>query len=325
MKKLPYIMILTLGSALFGGCSETDHNEPRELVRIYGLSKQRGYNIGNVRQQALREAAETLGAQAGLQWRAEQIDCLLKEQRVRLDDIYNFRSLMLRDHVAPPVLAEGRQAVNLASFESIRAADVVYRIVRPPRFVTAAPNWREYLWLRYTRPEDPDVSLLPKNREEAAYWNCFVKQGWDHGVDQANQIFVANLNRLNRDYLGMILYHRLYSQRMVSAPFVSKADLGVTGDCNEMRVNDRVLRIAETSCLNTNANEWRTAVYPVKMVRISSDDLAKLPKSFDDLPGPAIVDKHGRVQLPPPEMNDQPINLMPDSKESAPVPKRLMR
>ncbi len=47
---------------------------------------------------------------------------------------------------------------------------------------------------------------------------------------------------------------------MVTAPFVSTADLGVTGDAHEMRINDRVLRITETSRLNTNTSDWRAAL-----------------------------------------------------------------
>ena len=58
----------------------------------------------------------------------------------------------------------------------------------------------------------------------------------------------------------MILYHKLYSQNMVSAPFVAQADLGVTGDDREMRVNDRVLRITDTSRSNVNSKSWQAAV-----------------------------------------------------------------
>jgi len=61
-----------------------------------------------------------------------------------------------------------------------------------------------------------------------------------------------------------VLYHKLYAQNMVSAPFVAQADLGVTGDDREMRVNDRVLRITDTSRLNVDSHSWKAAVQKLR-------------------------------------------------------------
>lgn len=330
MRKILSCILLAATLTQITGCDSTGADEPRELVKIYGLGKKGGCGakIGSVRKQGLKEAAMSLGAQAGLQWRAEQIDCTLKEQRKRLDDIYQFPRLMLRDHVMPPVLSEGRYTMNLSSCSTIRTSDTVYRIVRPPCFVSLPPNWREYLWLKYTTPDEPNVTLLPKNRDEAAFWNCYVKKGWDKGIDQANAIFIANLNRLNRDYMGMILYHRLYAQNMVTAPFVSKAELGVTGDGKEMRINDRVLRIAETSVLNRNTSQWRTAVWPLKIVKLDAAELAKLPHTMEELPGPTFINDGAEYRkdgsrLPEPGMGDvEPLDVTPGHPA---VPRRLMR
>lgn len=246
--------------ALCVGCSSST-KPPRELIKISALKQNRGSaSIATMRSEALRDTAIAIGAQGGLAWRAERIDCVLKNKQRHLDRIYEFNSLILNKNILPPVLGEGRGAANIANCETIRAADAVYRIITPPCFVSAPPTWRQYLWMHYERPEDPVASLLPKNRAEAALWNCFVREGWQKGVDQADRIFEANLNRLNRDYKGMILYHKLYAQNMVSAPFVAQADLGVTGDDREMRVNDRVLRITDTARLNVNSQSWQAAV-----------------------------------------------------------------
>ena len=245
--------------ALSAGCST--HPAPRELIQISALKQNRGaVAVSNMRNDALRDTAIAIGAQGGLAWRAERIDCVLKNQQSHLNRIYNFDALVLNKNILPPVLGEGRDAANIANCETIRTADAVYRIITPPCFVSLAPTWRQYLWMHYEKPENPHASLLPRNRAEAAVWNCFVRQGWTKGVDQANRIFEANLNRLNRDYKGMVLYHKLYAQNMVSAPFVAQADLGVTGDDREMRVNDRVLRITDTSRLNVNSQSWQAAV-----------------------------------------------------------------
>jgi len=274
------LTVLVVTSSALSGCATDD--TPQELIDIAALSSSDSgdEHVGKIRLSALRDTATALGAQGGLAWRADQIDCVLKAQQKKLDQVYNFRALVLQDNVMPPVLVEGHNPLNKSDCESIRAADIVYRIAKPPCFVTAPPTWREYLYMRYGKPEEPDVTLLPKNREEAAAWNCFVRQGWQQGIAQANQIFKANLARLTRDYQGMVNYHKLFAKNMVTAPFVAKANLGVTGDAKEMRVNDRVLRIAETSRLNTHSYEWRTAVtrlqHPVLPMR--KPNPLKLPK-----------------------------------------------
>jgi defect-in-organelle-trafficking protein DotC len=253
---------LTIGFTLLAFCAgcTSSPKVPRELIKISALKQGRGSEIANLRQDALRDTAIAVGAQGGLAWRAERIDCVLKQQQNSLNKIYNFSALLLNKNILPPVLEEGRDAANIANCETIRAADVIYRIITAPCFVSLAPTWRQYLWMHYEKPEDPNATLLPKNRAEAAIWNCYVREGWQKGVDQADRIFQANLNRLNRDFKGMILYHKLYSQNMVSAPFVAQADLGVTGDDREMRVNDRVLRITDTARLNVNSKSWQAAV-----------------------------------------------------------------
>ncbi len=246
--------------ALCAGCTSSS-KPPRELIKISAL-KQGGAttSVSQMRTSALRDTAIAIGAQGGLAWRAERIDCVLKQQQKSLNQIYNFDALLLNKNILPPVLEEGRDPANIANCETIRAADAVYRIITPPCFVSLAPNWRQYLWMHYEKPEDPNATLLPKNRAEAAAWNCFVREGWQKGVEQANRIFEANLMRLNRDFKGMVLYHKLYAQNMVSAPFVAQADLGVTGDDREMRVNDRVLRITDTSRLNVDSHSWKAAI-----------------------------------------------------------------
>jgi defect-in-organelle-trafficking protein DotC len=218
--------------------------------------------INRVRYVALRETATSLGAQAGLAWRSQQINQMLERNAVNLDQSFNFRQLLLNDNVLPPVLAEGQTLLNLDSPDAIRLADHVYKIESPPRFVTAPPNWREYILMGYTKPDKPDNSLLPKNDDERVVWNEYVQVGWQEGLDQANSIFAANLGRLKRDFKGMVLYRKLLAANMVTPPYVAKAELGITGDENEMRVNDQVLRITATSKLQTDSKQWKATVTP---------------------------------------------------------------
>jgi len=49
---------------------------------------------------------------------------------------------------------------------------------------------------------------------------------------------------------------------MVSPPFVAELDMGITGGCSDMTVNDRVLRITAFPCLQNNGQEWKTEITP---------------------------------------------------------------
>ncbi|EKE01725.1 MAG: defect in organelle trafficking lipoprotein DotC [uncultured bacterium] len=253
------IILVLLVATLQAGCSNSTKT-PVELSRIEALKSPTALKISEIRLSGLIQTAQGLGAQAGLAWRSRQLNVMLNSQKRNLDNIFNFNYLILNQNVLPPVLVEGRNTLNLADEFTIRASDHDYQIVQPPRFVTAPPNWRDYIWMGYKKPETPNHTLLPQNNTERKAWNEYIQIGWNDGVNQANQIFSANLARLQRDYEGMILYRKLLAQNMLTPPYVSQADLGITGGGNDMRINDRVLRITAIPQLQANAKNWRPVI-----------------------------------------------------------------
>ncbi|OGT37352.1 MAG: hypothetical protein A3F12_06230 [Gammaproteobacteria bacterium RIFCSPHIGHO2_12_FULL_38_14] len=209
---------------------------------------------------SLEDIAMSLGAQGGLAWTSMQINTNLEKDRKYLDTIFNFSGMMLSHGVIPPVLVEGDNSLNLADPNTIRVADKSYKIVQQAQFVTTPPNWREYLLMSYSKPQLPDKTLLPKTKEEQKVWKKSVKMGWDKGLQQGLSIFQQNLARLKRDYRGMITYRKLLQEKMISPPFVSRTELGITGNGNDMRINDQVLRIVELPKLQTSGKHWRAVV-----------------------------------------------------------------
>lgn len=247
------------GAGMISGCS--DSGAPADLYRISNVKAPSvSSSISSIRLAALKQTSRGLGAQAALAWRSQHINAVLEARKHYLDQIFNFNYLLLNSNVLPPILAEGDNTLNLADDQTIRAADRDYQILSPPHFITVAPTWRDYLWMNYKKPELPNSTLLPKNSKEADVWNQYARVGWIEGLAQANEIFTTNLNRLTRDLNGMILYRKLLRQNMVSAPFVAESDLGVTGGGNQMRINDRVLRITSTSELKPNSKVWQSVV-----------------------------------------------------------------
>ena len=216
----------------------------------------------SLRIQAIQEIALSLGAQSGLAWRSEEINRNLEQHGSELDNTYNFHALLLPHSVQPPILEEGRQTLNVSDPSTIRLADRTYTILAQARFVSQPPNWRNYLWQSYTKPETPAYTLLPQTKKEKAVWIEYVSRGWKQGVKQSDAIYTLNLARLTRDYNGMILYRKLLAQGMVSPPFVATTKLGVTGtsDGTGLRVNDQILRITGMPNLQADSSAWQAPV-----------------------------------------------------------------
>lgn len=236
------------------------------LEGLKAMSSPRGSRVqklpsmGRIREMGLKETALSLGAQSGLAARAKKIDDELVKQQRRLDEIFNFNALVIEHNILPPVLLEGRNTLNLADAQTIRISDRTYKVAKQARFITTPPNWRSYLWMDFKTPEMPNITLLPKTREECELWAHYVERGWKNGVEQADVILEEGIARIKEDFKGMILYRKLLAMNMISPPFVSHLDLGVTGDEDEIRIDDRVLRITALPALNANSNEWRAAV-----------------------------------------------------------------
>ena len=210
-----------------------------------------------IRADALKVTALSLGAQAGLHWQSENINSVLKKNSKTLDQTYNFNAFLLDHNILPPVLTEGRETLNLDSPDTIRLADRTYEIVSQAKFVTTTPTWRDYLWMDYPKPPVPNGGILPHDTTERILWRQLAKKGWENGVDQANEIYSENLSRLERDYKGLMLYRKLRTQNIVSAPFVATTNLGVTGGGAKLNVNDQVLRITALPALQPNSSRWR--------------------------------------------------------------------
>lgn len=214
----------------------------------------------HIRFKALQDTAMSIGAQGGLAFTYQQINANLEKDKKHLETIFNFNGMMLSHGVLPPVLVQGDNSINQDSPDTIRISDKTYKIVQQARFATTPPNWREYLAQSYDKPTLPNKVMLPKTKEEREEWARYIQLGWDKGVQQAFSIFQQNLARLKRDYAGMILYRKLLQEKMISAPFVSKTELGVTGSADDMRINDQVLRITVHPQLQTDSSGWQAVV-----------------------------------------------------------------
>ena len=223
--------------------------------------------INPIRAEALKEAALAFGARAGLYARMREINRMLDAESAALDRNFPFAPLVLAHNVVPPVIQTARDTVRQHDDARLQFADAVYEIVAPAKLAVAPPDWRTYLYVRARRPEPPDETLLPDRAKaaEVATWEKYVELGWRRGVLQADQTFTVQLNRLTRDLAGMALYRELLAKNMVTAPRLTEQRRGVTTERNLMRVNDRVLEIAENTRFQPDNPRWTP--YPTRPYR----------------------------------------------------------
>lgn len=218
----------------------------------------------DIRGDAIKEAALSYGARGGLAWRTWHIRNELETRARYMDKVFDFRQLLIPAPsgllIEPPVIAEAMDA-TLIDNQGMDAAlaDRVLNINKNAKIVSTARTWRSYLerqWGDVTPP--PDI-LRPANNEEREIWRERVHEGWKRGVGQADEIFQSDLNKLVADFQGMVRYRSLLAQGMVSPPYATQTDRGITGGGNTMRIGDRALSITELPKLQTGYKKWQPA------------------------------------------------------------------
>jgi defect-in-organelle-trafficking protein DotC len=268
----PFSNASTVNSDSAYGSLQTDNLNLPTLKSIETLSapvnadKSTLNEKDKLRVPAMRDQALSYGARAGLSWASQQINNELQADSSQLTKTYDFNAFLIKEAgdvtLLPPVISESDATYEQQNNGNIlRVADTYYEIIQQARFAPVSPLWYTYLIRKYSVPSPPPTELLPKDDAEREVWKAYVDQGWDQGVQQATDIFKYDLNRLNRDYTGMIRYDSLLAQGKVSEPIVANMDYGVTGSGTDMRVNDRLYRITQDPHLNVNSpDDWKAPV-----------------------------------------------------------------
>ena len=215
-----------------------------------------------IRFDALREAGLSFGARGGLAYRTFEIQRRLAEQETYLSKIYDFNRLLIPAAngllIEPPIVNEAQQALLIKTGgQEAAVADRVLKINRGARIVSAPRNWRTYLERDWGKVEPPPSLLRPRDDKETKVWQSSVKKGWEAGLEQADDIFQADLDRLTNDFTGMVRYRELVAQKMITPPYSAADNRGVTGNSSEMRIGDRGLEITGPSQFVVKPDHWQ--------------------------------------------------------------------
>ena len=249
-----------------GGGSTT----PPALIR--SIEQMRPYTgtvrkLSGLQEKAMRKEALAIGAQAGLFEQGKVIDAWLKGRAASLDKTYDFQRLVYPAslHVEsrlsgasllPPIVEKANHYTRILGPQTLHAAQSFYRIHAQARFATVVPDWREYLTQGWPKPDLNTVPrvLLPYNDRERKIWIVNVKRGFALGEQQAMLNFREGLARLQRDFLGMVLYRKLEMQGRIAAPVLAHADEGntVSAQGRDLRVRAEDLRITRLPVWHPN-------------------------------------------------------------------------
>lgn len=256
---------LLFAALALAACAANAQSSLGRISSELGSARPQEESISIVRETALREAASTVGALAGLHDRSCELDFVLKTRTVDLDKRFRFSSMMMGRGMLPPVISEARDSV---SFETsvMRVATRVYKLDEPAVLVDVPPTWRNWLYvgLSLTGCDKPFVipevaiQLRPQNDKEAVYFSRVLKESYDAGRTQAQQVFDQNLARLERTYQGMRRYFELYERGMVSAPvLVSDTEVVSMDDPNTLLVGNTVIRITNNASFIQRSDQWK--------------------------------------------------------------------
>ncbi len=217
----------------------------------------------DIRRDAQRQAALSFGARGGLAKRNYEINESLRGYEDAMDRVFDFRRLLIHAPsgmmIEPPIIRESIDALTVID-NGMEAAvsDKIYNISKNAKITTAPRNWREYLRHDWSEVKPPPSILWPRDEAEEIRWSNWVSEGFEQGYTQAEEMFDANLARLTSDFNGMVRYKMLLAKGLVSSPFATHEDRGVTGGGEEMRIGDRAIRITQPSAFNTHPEDWKS-------------------------------------------------------------------
>jgi hypothetical protein len=208
---------------------------------------------------AIREAAQLVTLQTAIAYRYKQLLETTERYTAILDTAFNFSPLFMTEGAAliqPPVLTRSGASLRIEKTDTATSAETAFELLEPARFVAFAPHWREFLMVdAFPEPEKPNPAVLPKNDKERAIWRAAVREAWAQGLAEADQLYADNVARMTRQYRGIMLYHLLTAQRLLSTVGSASASLPLNASDSKLYIGQQVYRITAPSRFVTDLKE----------------------------------------------------------------------
>lgn len=217
--------------------------------------------FNGLRDQALYEAAYIVALQTAVKQRYTGINNVLESLDKELDRAFNFTPLMMYgNRLMPPIVTQAGTSFDLRNPKLAVGSDKTFRILKDARIVSLAPSWRDYMYKNFGVIESINPLLSPKDKVEQQLWQKAVLAGWSEGQSQAHKVFKINLNRLVRDYNGVIQFLLLADQGIMSKPQLAagKHSVQESEDGVALDINQVVYRLTEEAKFQ-DVKAWKIA------------------------------------------------------------------
>lgn len=249
---------------LAAGPHKGEPDELAGLLELKGVSFRENTAVMLMRPAAIREAAQLVTFQTAIAWRYKQLVAATESHGAIMDTAFDFSPLVMTQGEAlimPPLLTRAGASMRLESGETATSAKTTYELLEPARYIATVPNWREFLMVDgFPEPEKPNPAVLPKNDEERAIWRAAVREAWVQGLAEADQLYADNVARMVRNYRGVMLYHLLTAQHLLSKVETASADLGMHTSDNKLNIGQKVYRITAPSVFTAREAELQYAL-----------------------------------------------------------------
>ena len=232
----------------------------------FAVRAQRGNfetDIEEERYGLLREAALSYAAQAGYERRVWEIMRQLEADSGTLSASFDFNRVAYRapretGYILPPVVSRATAAINVEeNGRSAVASDEYYRLEIPGRITTVVPTWRDYLVIPLEEPAQQNDDFLPQDQDEKRVFARFAAEGWQAGVEQADEALDLNFARLRRDYLGMVEYRRMVEAGLVTELVIRDSEARSAGEGDELFIGERRVQIVNAATFVRDPANWR--------------------------------------------------------------------
>jgi len=209
------------------------------------------------RSQALLDTALGVGVKAGIAWQLDRIQRNVRANERALDTIYDFGDLMIQGRVVPPVIIKSTDLYNQDGDLTLRLSGAYYKIESQAKFSSIAPSWRGYLSFPQGGRSSSSFDMIkPQSSAEKRLWEQGVSDGWRQGIEQANIMLEHSMDRLNRDFIGMLQFHEFVLQGKISMPVIASESIPVINDGSTMTVDETLLRITTLSAFDGDMKKW---------------------------------------------------------------------
>ena len=236
-------------------------SELADLLNMEGVNTKENTAVNLLRPAAIREAAQLVTFQTAIAFRYKQLLAVTEGYSGIMDAAFNFSPLLMTQDEAlimPPMLTRAGASMRIEASNTATAAATSYEMLEPAKYVSTIPTWRQFLMVdSFPEPEKPNPAVMPQNAKERAIWRTAVREAWAQGLAEADQLYTDNVSRMVRDYRGIMLYHLLTAQHLLSEVHTASADLGMktSDNGNKLNIGQKVYRITVPSAFTASDAE----------------------------------------------------------------------